>query len=287
MAHDSLSPDEAFAVLGDETRIAILRVLFENATEPMSFSELRDAVGMRDSGQFNYHLGKLVEQFVRKTDEGYRLRLAGWQVVGAILSGTYTESGNTDPVSFDHPCPSCGGTVVATYEDERMHIRCADCKELFEAASIPPGALEGFAPEELTQRFEQYMRGLVGHARLGICLSCQGRMSPKLSTDPDPENGVDLEDTPVVEYRCRRCPEVVSVSLGTALLDHPAVVSFHWEHGIDLRTVSSWSLAWLTDDRPVVESETPLRVRLRVELDGDVLELVVDESLSVVETVRT
>ncbi|WP_458204986.1 DUF7351 domain-containing protein [Haladaptatus sp. NG-SE-30] len=287
MTHDSLSPDEAFALLGDETRIAILRALFENAYEPMTFSQLRDQVGIRDSGQFNYHLGKLVGQFVRKTDDGYQLRLAGWQVIGAILSGTYTESGNTDPAAFDQPCPECGGTVLATYEDERMRVACEDCDEMFEAASIPPGALEGSEPSELPRRFDRYMQGIVNYARLGICVSCNGRMSPDLLIEPTPELDLGADDIPTVAYRCQRCPEVVTASFGSALLDHPAVVAFHWEHGIDLRDVPTWSLEWLASDHVVVESEQPLRVRLSVELDGDVLELVVDEMLSVVETART
>ena len=40
--------------------------------DPRTFSELREAVGMRDSGQFNYHLDKLLGTFVRVTEEGLR-----------------------------------------------------------------------------------------------------------------------------------------------------------------------------------------------------------------------
>ncbi|MFC4552597.1 MULTISPECIES: ArsR/SmtB family transcription factor [Halorussus] len=303
MTDDSLSPDEAFAVLGDETRIAILRSLFERPYEPMTFSELREAVGMADSGQFNYHLNKLVGQFVRKTEEGYELRLAGWQVLGAILSGTYTESGNVEPVEADHPCRRCGGVVVATYEDERMTIRCTDCDEQYSSAGVPPGVLDGFEREELVDRFDRFMRGLVAQARLGVCVSCSGRMDAEVLTDPDPEIGVDVESIPGVVYRCRRCPEVVSASFGSALLDHPEIVAFHWEHGVDLRHVPSWTLAWLTDDHATVESEDPLRVRLVVELGdeagvedtktggaggagGAVLELLIDENLEAVEVTR-
>jgi hypothetical protein len=49
---------------------------FEPFTEEnaVSFSELRDRVGTRDSGQFNYHLDQLTGHFIRATDSGYELR---------------------------------------------------------------------------------------------------------------------------------------------------------------------------------------------------------------------
>ncbi|MFT4933083.1 MAG: DNA-binding transcriptional ArsR family regulator, partial [Natronomonas sp.] len=63
--------EEVFAVLADDTRVAILQALWETEDYEASFSELRDAVGMRDSGQFNYHLDKLVGPFVAKAEDGY------------------------------------------------------------------------------------------------------------------------------------------------------------------------------------------------------------------------
>lgn len=82
----TLTPDDAFAVLGNETRLEILRSL-SDADGPVSFSDLREHVGMRDSGQFNYHLDKLVGHFVTQADDGYALRQAGDRVIEAILSG--------------------------------------------------------------------------------------------------------------------------------------------------------------------------------------------------------
>jgi len=45
----TLPPDDAFAVLGNETRMEILRALGD-ADGPLPFSELHDRVGTRDSG---------------------------------------------------------------------------------------------------------------------------------------------------------------------------------------------------------------------------------------------
>ena len=47
---EGLAPAEAFALLGDDARIAILRALWEREAEtPVPFSELYDAVDIDDS----------------------------------------------------------------------------------------------------------------------------------------------------------------------------------------------------------------------------------------------
>lgn len=58
------TPTDAFGVLGNDTRVAILEALAE-ATEPgygqqaVRFSDIRERVGVDDSGRLNYHLDKL------------------------------------------------------------------------------------------------------------------------------------------------------------------------------------------------------------------------------------
>lgn len=49
--------------------------------ESLSFTELRERVGVRQGAQFNYHLDKLVGHFVTKTDGGYSLRPTGHRVI--------------------------------------------------------------------------------------------------------------------------------------------------------------------------------------------------------------
>lgn len=82
----TLAPDDAFAVLGNGTRMEILRALAD-ADDSLSFSELRDRVGVSDSGRFNYHLDKLDGHFVTDTSDGYQLQNAGKRVNKAVLSG--------------------------------------------------------------------------------------------------------------------------------------------------------------------------------------------------------
>lgn len=64
----ALPPDDAFDVLGNETRLGILRVLGE-ADGPLSFSALFDRVDYDTSGNFSYHLKRLEGHFIRETDD--------------------------------------------------------------------------------------------------------------------------------------------------------------------------------------------------------------------------
>lgn len=131
------SPDEAFTVLGNETRLSMLHVLGE-ASGDMSFSVLRERVGMRDSGQFNYHLNQLVGHFVEQTDEGYELRQPGKRVIQAVLSGAVTEEPVIEPTPIDHGCPYCGATGEASYSQGRVELYCTECPGLYEKNERAP-----------------------------------------------------------------------------------------------------------------------------------------------------
>lgn len=100
---------DALTALANEHRIEILRVLAD-ADEPLAFSDLRESVGMYDTGQFNYHLTELCGRFVRTTDSGYELGHAGERVVLAAAgldsdgARALAEQATTD----DNECPVCG-----------------------------------------------------------------------------------------------------------------------------------------------------------------------------------
>jgi hypothetical protein len=130
-----LAPDEAFAALGNETRMEILRTLGD-ADEPLTFSELRDRVGMADSGQFNYHLGKLGEHFVGGTEDGYRLQRAGKRVVEAVLSGAVTGAPVVEPTETDDACLYCGAPTTVSYR-EGMLARAPRVRARSTATSKP------------------------------------------------------------------------------------------------------------------------------------------------------
>ncbi|WP_436929378.1 winged helix-turn-helix domain-containing protein [Halosimplex halobium] len=144
MSDDSrpLSPDEAFEVLGNETRVAILSAL-GGADDPVSFSALRNRVGMADSGRFNYHLDRLTGHFVSKRAAGYELRRAGERVVEAVLSGAVTAAPVLERTEIDHPCHFCGAPVAVRFREERVEVFCTECPGTYSRTSSPADGRDG------------------------------------------------------------------------------------------------------------------------------------------------
>lgn len=288
-ASDAIAPEDAFASLAGEKRIEILRALAEAHGEPIGFNELRERVGAKDSSGFNYHLRKLVGRFVRKTEAGYELTTAGAEVYGAIISGTYTDTVDLAPIELSHPedvCPHCDGPLVATYEDEKMQVTCADCERTMARSSMPPAAVEGRPTEAIPEAYGQYLRASLERTKAGFCAVCSGRMTSRLTIGEKAHLDVD-EDTPVVIYDCERCFDEVHATPGAVLLSHPAVVSFFHERGLDVRQVPLWRLPSLGPDATTVVEEDPLRVSVDIEYEGDVLTVTLDENVDVVDTELT
>lgn len=270
---------DAFALLGEETRVDVLRGLAAAQEgfhdDPVPFSELHDRVDVRDSAHFNYHLKQLLGTFVEKTDEGYRLRYAGRKVVRAIRAGVYTGDLELDPEPAEGSCPWCGtAELVSEGTGEWIRIRCEDCDDVLTANQFPPGGLQYRDREAVLAAFDRLVRHRVSFAADRICPECTGRMDGHVSeTIPEPWN---FEALPA--FQCRRCDYWVVPSFGMLLLDHPRVVEFYADHGTDLRETPYWDLPVCVSDRyTTVESRDPWRVevaipegvdRLRAKVEG-------------------
>lgn len=273
---------DAFEILADETRLGILRVLAAHRRDQpeaggMGFSELRRAVGMRDSGNFNYHLQQLLDRFVTDTEAGYRLAPAGFEVVGAALAGVYEEREDREPIELPDPCPACGTSLEASYETGLVSVTCEN-DHVFRNV-LPPGALDGRDLEDiiglLTLRTQQDFE----RALAGVCPNCYAEL--QWAIDPD-TNG----EPPQFQTRCDRCGVVVEVPAGTVNLRHPAVVSFFYDHGIDVRERPYWSPVFWDGVSVSALERDPLRLAIDVEHDGERLRQTVDHQLSVVDTER-
>lgn len=277
---EQISADAAFELLGNEGRLAVLRALFD-ADEAQSFSDLHDAVDIRDSGQFNYHLEKLVGVFVRKTDEGYRLTAEGKDVVGSILAGPYTKTVEADPVPVDATCASCGGPLVGRFDDDELvRVACDDCDRNVISLTIPPGAFEDYPREAWPVVAERWTRRQFETMQQGFCTVCHGPTTSHLETDP--EALYDVFEVGV-RYVCERCGEDMFANVEASLVFHPAVVAFHHERGVDIGTTPIWELDWAVRSSAEIVAEDPLRVEVSVECDGDVLVLTLDDRGDVVD----
>ncbi|WP_439027634.1 DUF7351 domain-containing protein [Haloarchaeobius sp. DT45] len=280
---DCVEPAEAFSVIGNETRLSILEALWRTADRPVRFSRLHDAVGMRDSAQFNYHLQQLLGQFVVQTDDGYDLRYAGEKVVRALLAGEFTQDPHWDPFEIDGSCVSCDATLVAEYENENIRIECPDCGHAHGEYPFPPGGLTDRTKAEVMQAFDERVRHLHCLAADGVCPECAGRMESEIERGGDCCIGLDLR----VEHTCQQCGHSLCSAFGLLLLDQSDAVTFHRDHGIDLNDTPYWDLPWCVSDHSnEVVSEDPWEVVVSVTLDDETLRVTFDESLDAVRVQR-
>lgn len=287
----TLAPDVAFGIVGSETRLAILDVLWgPGAPESMAFAELRSAVGIRDGSQFNYHLRKLVDGgFVAKVDGGYAIRQAGARVICSVLTGYLTDHPELEPFETTGECFVCDGSLTARYDDELFVVACAACGQHHTLGWFPPSALVGRTPEEALLAHEQVGKTVTALATAGICSVCNGPMERTVALDwadvPVSSPYLDRErDDPLgAWYVCEHCRAWVNVPPGEAVMDHPAVVGLYRDHGIDISTRPRWELPWTIDGSCFeVVSDEPCRVRVTVALEDDVRVLTLDGEFEVI-----
>ncbi|MCU4719550.1 winged helix-turn-helix domain-containing protein [Halapricum hydrolyticum] len=271
--------EDAFSLLADETRLSILRELYAR-DEPLTFSELRERVGMRDSGQFNYHLGKLKGQFVEQTDGGYELTMSGFRVLGAVFAGSYDEQ-TIDPIPIDDPCPLCSGGLEAIYDRDHFEITCEDCETNIVAYPAPPGILRSRDREELPEVFSRYARHILGQITDGFCPFCLGPTAVEL--DVEKVEGIGAN------HQCQHCGVDMTMSTGVSLLQVPDVVAFAREHGVDLQDTPLWALdpLFTGDERLVEDADDPATIEIDVIIDDETLTVRLDDQLTVLETIRS
>lgn len=161
----------------------ILRTLGD-ADESLSFSKLRDRVGPRDSGQFNYHLGKLEGHFVTQTDDGYVLRRAGESVLEAVLSEAVTEAPVLERTRINQSCFLCGAPVEVSYAQERFGVYCTECDGTYGGGT----EIESSADPDDNSKF-----GYLPLPPAGV----QGRTSRRYCRRPRPGDTLKISRQPV------------------------------------------------------------------------------------------
>lgn len=298
----AIRASEAFSVLGNETRLSILLALWEAydpfaAEHSVPFSQLRDSVGIRDSGQFNYHLGKLVGQFIEQSNKGYRLTRAGLTFVQVVVAGTVSRELENTRSEIDESCPRCGATVLVTYGNDEVTVECTECPGFFQSAPNQPGHIFqfGFPPAGFADRTSgdvlraafSYQLHRIEAMMDGVCPTCGGRIETwvDLCEDHDVDSGLcdscGSSFMALARWRCRTCKASMFGPSWEPVLNHPAVVAFYYNHGIE-HDHSTWATARrgvaCTEE---LVSTSPFRLRITVEVDDDYLHVTVDEALTV------
>lgn len=304
---------EAFAVLGNETRLAILLALWE-AYDPLaernvlSFSELREAVGVRQGAQFNYHLDKVVGRFVRKTDAGYELRRSGLILVQSIIAGIGTEDPTLERTEIDDTCEFCGASVVITYANRYVYRACTECGGFADPEDEhPQGALSAWTlePTGLAGRSAQdaYVAstirtyGWIVMRFEGLCPLCSGQVEWSIEACENHTTAA-TEDCPncgrkravLARETCTVCKSAGTGPPGIKVLFHPAVVAFCYDHGIEVGFTGTTDFDDVVRITKLVEtfeetviSMDPLRISITIPLEDDELQLTLDGSMNVLD----
>jgi hypothetical protein len=290
---ENLRPDDAFTLLADRTRIKIIRALGDASTpgvpETLPFSELRRRADISGSGRFNYHLGELVGQFVEETADGYRLSYPGVRVYQAIKAGTFTDRERIDPFELDDDCHVCGAPQEAAYHDSMFRVRCSgDCGAMFYKYFCPPSSLTEREREGVLRAANERIQREIASMARDVCPWCCGRMTSRV-LPPDAE--MPHRDNPAIEHRvlhaCDNCDGAIYTRLGGLLVTHPAVVSFFYDHAVDVTRRHIWSLPFAaSDERTTITDTDPWRATVRMECAGHTLRVRLDDGPSVIEATR-
>jgi hypothetical protein len=281
------TPEEVFGLVADETRFDILRAIRDAESDEPSFAELREEAGVRDSGRFNYHLDKLTDRFVRKTDDGYELTYAGLRVLGAAISGVYTDADAVEPnVSPDYECVECGGAVEASYDAGTLGLTCSECGLPSARFGVPPILVATTESDEQGSVFGRHLLTTIHQTVRGECTVCNARVECSLYDDFGEQFDIGEQYHGAI-YECDECGLQATFDLATIAVDHPAVVGFLYEHGYDFRETPVWRLGDLFDFDSEVVSEDPKRVRATITVDDPAsIAVTFDEDLTVVDHER-
>ncbi|WP_267643220.1 DUF7351 domain-containing protein [Haloarchaeobius amylolyticus] len=306
---NGISPDEAFAVLGNKTRLDIIRVLWHadaahkydevsDVAETLSFTDLRREADIDDNGRFNYHLSRLVPHFVRQTDDGYRLSGAGKQIARTVIAIS-----GTDDLDFsadlEQPCPLCDAPMTVSYEDQWLRVRCTECAGQF-GEETPYGSvfLSNYPAAALTDRTADealtigFYRCMLDNAYFmkGICRECGGSISASVSVCSDHESHAGDScarcgtRSPVwATQRCETCGFAKRLPVEVFALGLTPAISFLNEQGIDVLAPSMDEIVDLLDNGvETAVSEDPFRVTITIRGDARALEVSLDDEMDLV-----
>ena len=289
--YESMGVDESsrwtFELLANETRLGVISTLGEASGEggyaTLAFSELQAATGVEDNGHFNYHLKKLVGEFIEEREGGYALTLAGIRAYQAIVAQQLTPSTEMEPFDLHsaNDC-HCGGEIEAWYEDGRFHAGCKVCDELIQYYPVSPRSFDPSDPETLVTAAVRRITRDESSMLRGVCPYCTGTVTWSVEM-PDgywDENGMRREDI-VAQVACDNCAWFMYGRVGGKARFNTIISSFLATHGHDPWREPPWGEPYGYEEH--VLNEEPWRVELTYKLGGDELTVTVDGDLNVTD----
>lgn len=303
---------DAFALLGNETRLEILRAIWEEQVplaedNTVPFSRIFDRVDYDDRGSFSYHLERLEGRFITQHTErgGYELTIPGLKLIRNVVAGTGVEDAVLEPTEIDQPCPLCGATTEITYQRGCVFLLCPECEAppradvegLVGAVYFEPAGIADRTPEELHAASMAAKMNQTRSLFDRVCPTCSGPVEGRLECCPDhdPSGGCErcgMRFGTLARFRCRVCKYFGGGHLKAIALCHPAVAAFYDDHGVSTRVRADdfesakrvYELLYDYDlDRL---SEDPPQVAVTASVPGDEIRLTFDDTVSVVDVER-
>jgi hypothetical protein len=274
-------PRDAFALLGHDLRLEILLALLSHweavETEPQRYSELMRAVGMEDSGKFNYHLDRLRGVYLRKTDDGYVPTASATALYRAVLAHRPTETPARTQLDPGIDCPNCGVALVGVYEREFFSLRCDSCDSVVGEFTypLPKNSLAERTDREVLEAVYDRAREHIGLARRGQCPDCGG------TTTRDVEVSAITETESPVRIDCDTCTWTVRTGFLLPFLTDARVLAALDGVGVAVEDCSPWELP---EPTAMVTGADPVQVDLVVTAGEGEVTITIDNDLSVQET---
>lgn len=268
----------SFGELANTTRLEVVQSLAAGET-PVGYTELFEQVAVDDRGQFNYHLRQLVDTYVRKTGDGYRLTQSGARAAN-VLASNALQRGEDQPFErIDSQCGACGHAAVEIgYRDGEAIVRCPDCERRLTRFDFPSAAAASAAPDAFAHAFARRTEAYFRMADDGVCPFC----AHALSTELRPTAATHADDVPVVCH-CSTCPAGIRGPVGLLLANRPRVQSLFAEAGVSFRETPFWEFDWCTFDAPAVQETDPLVTTLTIEIGDSAATVLVNERLEILE----
>lgn len=302
----SLRVDELFGLLGNDLRMRIVRALWEefdfegyvtDALDPIPFSVLLERTGIDDSGNFNYHLGRLGDVLVEHRDGGYVLTPLGFNLMHAIDTYATFEYETVLPTEIDDACPFCGDSLVVSYERELVHVRCPGCGGLGGDGNVQFVKVPATGVQRLGHRAMLDVATLVLESRVrsslhGFCWGCRSRIDRTVFVCEEHEPGsdghcehCDGRFESFLKVNCGNCGLSGAGPLLEYALVTPAVQGFLAQHGENPDEDGPWRsrLRALNALTETVVSTDPIEVAFEFAVGENVLQVVVrdDDGIAV------
>ncbi|WP_336037783.1 winged helix-turn-helix domain-containing protein [Halobacterium yunchengense] len=268
---------EAFSLLGHDIRLDILVALLDNweaaYTDPIPYAELMDAVGVTDSGKFNYHLGKLRGAYVRKVDGGYVPTAAATALYRAVIAHQPDHEMEQTRFDVDSECPCCHAILVGRYERGFLSVDCDSCDDWIGFSyPFPRNGFTNRSNEEAARVAHRRCKRHLAAATAGQCPFCADTTMIDVQ-----EDAITSGSDPAVEITCNSCSFHVGSRILFPLLLDTQVITLLSDAGIDVEQYE-WELPEPTTR---ISSREPLRIRVEVSGEEGTTAIILDDRLNV------